>query len=209
MCLWVIWTDHNNIVFENQRVSPQNLFRCVYERRNSNPSRQERVSQVMPTTIWQAPPVNSIKVNTDAAVAIHKNLSVAAAVCRNSRGIVVKYGVKILHDVVTAELAESYAVLMGLQMAVDIPVVKPIVEADALTVINRLQQPDNAIDHTQLIVDDCIDIARGRDVVFQHIRRDGNVVTHALAKWGIFFGKDRSFDGEVPFPVNELVTLSS
>ncbi|XP_055962029.1 uncharacterized protein LOC130015613 [Mercurialis annua] len=122
------------------------------------------------------PPPNVIKVNMDAAMAVHRNVAVISAVCRDSSGAVVKCGVSTLHGISDVELSETYAIRLGLQMAASLQV------TDAFAVISRIQQPNSAIDNIQLIVEDCLAIARDFHVVFRHVRRNCNYVAHALAK---------------------------
>ncbi|XP_050222577.1 uncharacterized protein LOC126672667 [Mercurialis annua] len=208
-CIWVVWNDRNNIIFNNKRRHASMLFHCVAEFRRRKETGQADPCRVAASKKWEAPPVNVVKINSDATLVIQKNLSVAAAVCRDYAGKVVKCGVKILHGIVDVEVAETHGILLGMQLMEDFQGRQIVVESDALNVIHRLQQPGVAIDHTQLIVEDCLDLAKDREVVFRHIQRNGNVVSHALAKWGVFFGKDRLFIGEIPFPVNELVSFIS
>ncbi|XP_050233580.1 uncharacterized protein LOC126682069 [Mercurialis annua] len=208
-CLWVIWNDHNNIVFNNKRVPLPLLFRCVSEFSSINSGSRGRHRTTPENVSWKAPPANAFKVNSDAAVALHRNMSVAATVCRDATGKVLKCGVKILHGIVDVELAEAQGIMLGLQMAITIPGLKMVVESDALNVIHRLQHPSLFLDNIQLVIEDCLDLVKDADVVFQHVRRNDNTVAHTLAKWGVFFDSDKLFDGEISFPVNELIILTS
>ncbi|XP_050222086.1 uncharacterized protein LOC126672183 [Mercurialis annua] len=156
---------------------------------------------------WSPPPSPYLKINSDAAVSVAKNLSVLSAVCRNSTGEVVRWGVSFLHGCINAEQAEARAVHFGLQIAKDLRVAGLICEMDVLNVANRLRNPCAADDYLQLLIDDCLADSVGMDVRFQFVKHDCNHVAHSLAKWGIFFGRSCVSDGNVPFPVNELVTL--
>ncbi|XP_050213526.1 uncharacterized protein LOC126664935 [Mercurialis annua] len=179
--------DWLNIMFsapKNEKI--QNFITSIGGRE----SQLDRSPRLLEVYSWQAPPRNTIKINFDVVVAAHKILSVAAAVCRNDLGVVIKYGVSMFHGVVDAKLDEAQTVLFGLQLAEQFSEHMLVVEFDALL----------------LIVDDCMDIVKDRVVVFQHIHRNDNVVTHALPKCGIFYGRSRIFDGEISFSVNKLVT---
>ncbi|XP_050211436.1 uncharacterized protein LOC126661625 [Mercurialis annua] len=156
--------------------------------------------------VWTPPIHPSLKINTDVAISIERKMDVVSAVCRNSSGAVVRSGVVMLHGVVNAELAEAMAVRFGLKFAADLNAPVLELESDSATVIERLRMKTIAMDQTQLIVDDCLASISTRNVRFNHVRRSCNQVAHALAKSGIFFGRDCLFVGEIPFPVNELVT---
>ncbi|XP_050233486.1 uncharacterized protein LOC126681974 [Mercurialis annua] len=155
---------------------------------------------------WEPPGPRDVKLNTDVAISIAGQFSVAGAVCRVADGSVIRWGVKRLEGITDVEQTEAQAVLFGLQVAVDIPR-RLICEADSATVISRLQDPSKAIDPTQLIIDDCLDAVRDRDATFRHVRRQCNHVAHTLAKWGIFIGKDCIANRNIPFPVNKLINI--
>ncbi|XP_050238183.1 uncharacterized protein LOC126687670 [Mercurialis annua] len=183
--LWIILNDHNNVVFENHRVPAQFLFRSVIALCDTISDYQVQPQENAPV-VWQAPPPNWVKINTDAAIVKHKNLSIIAAVCRDQNGDVVRCGVQIVHGLVEIKLAETYAIRMGLQLAAVTSVHDVIIESNALTVIQRLRNPSSAIDNVKLIVDDFLALVQDFNVVFQHINRNGNQVAHALAKRGVF-----------------------
>ncbi|XP_050238127.1 uncharacterized protein LOC126687613 [Mercurialis annua] len=146
--LWVLWNDRNNIVFDNPRLPAQFLFSSV-------PAPCDRVayqpvqSRANAPAVWIPPPSSWIKVNTEAVVVIHKDISVISAVCRVQDGSMMKSGVSILHG-----------------LAATTQVHDAILESDALSVIRRLQQESTAIDNIQLIADDCITMAKRSNVVF-------------------------------------------
>ncbi|XP_050222734.1 uncharacterized protein LOC126672826 [Mercurialis annua] len=157
---------------------------------------------------WEPPPLGTIKLNTDATISVTKGMDVSSAVCRDANGSVLRWGVKLMQGVVDAELAEAHALLFGVQIASAFPGTSLICESDASNVINRTLAPVSAIDPIQLVVNDCVGLVRDRDVVFKFVRRQCNHVAHTLTKWGIFFGKDCISNGNVPFPVNELIHVS-
>ncbi|XP_050222609.1 uncharacterized protein LOC126672695 [Mercurialis annua] len=211
LSLWSIWNDRNNIVFGNRRLAPDMLFSNILSMHSGGSSgHQVVISEVRSQNqTWNPPPPHAVKLNTDAAVSIDKKMSVAGAVCRNSEGVVLKSGVCVMQGIYDVELAEAMAVEFGVKMAAYILCEELIVESDSLNVIQRFHKHDGAIDHIQLIIEDCIAIPLSCSVRFQHARRSYNIVAHAMAKWGMFIGRNRLFDGEVPFPVNELIVIPS
>ncbi|XP_050211963.1 uncharacterized protein LOC126662120 [Mercurialis annua] len=208
MTMWVIWNDRNNIVFNNKRMPSSVLFSCIPSMLDTSGgfSEERDVVSDAANRRWSPPPEMCLKINSDVAVSTEKGLSVLSAVCRDSSGKVIRSGVSFLHGCTVAEIAEAKAVSFGLSLARDLNYTRIICEMDAINVANRLCNICMASDYLQLVVDDCLLECEGRDVSFIYANRICNQVAHALAKWGIFFGRDCIFDGNVPFPVNELVT---
>ncbi|XP_055962333.1 uncharacterized protein LOC126687828 [Mercurialis annua] len=213
LSLWLVWVDRNNLVFGNNRAPPMQLFKGIQSMMftNAGQNQSNDLSSNPPEKAWVPPPTHVLKVNSNAAVSVERKLSVASAVCRDSTGAVLRCGVSVLHGILNAEIAEAYAVRLGLKLSASLGYSKLICESDAALVVHRLKKgvDGEAIDNVQLIIDDCIMNCNGRDVCFRHIARSCNQVAHSLAKWGVFFGKDCTFDGIVPFPVCELVSSSS
>ncbi|XP_050215273.1 uncharacterized protein LOC126666297 [Mercurialis annua] len=207
MSLWTIWIDTNNLVFGNKRLSLEFLFQQVTSDL-SHKSSLDRISKVLSPAealSWIPPTGMMIKVNTDAAVSVRNNSSVVSAVCRNAQGAVIRWGVSAVHGITDAEAAEARAVQLGLQISAQFQEEEIILESDSSNVISRLNNSKNAIDLVHIIIDDCLMETVSRRVHFRHIQRQCNQVAHALAKWGVFIGKNIIVDGNVPFPVNELV----
>ncbi|XP_050207714.1 uncharacterized protein LOC126657122 [Mercurialis annua] len=210
MSLWVIWLDRNNIVFDNNRHPPDLLFRSVYPRSDQRSASDRRSNALRPPVLveWEPPATGTVKINTDAAISAAKNRSVSSAICRDENGRVLRWGVKLMQGVVDAELAEAHAVLFGIQLASTFLGTQLVFESYASNVISRLLNPSSAIDPIQLVIEDCLDLVKGSNVVFKFARRQCNHVAHALAKWGVFYDKDYICNGSVPFPVNELINVS-
>ncbi|XP_050222270.1 uncharacterized protein LOC126672363 [Mercurialis annua] len=165
-CLWLIWTDRNNLVFGNTRMPFQTLFRQVNTVGNNNSS-SDRTSKALrhaAPSSWQRLPADSTKLYTDAALSIRNLLSVANAVCRDHNGKVVRWGVSVLHGITDVELAEVKVFLFGIQIAASISRASLFCESDALYVINRVLNPTNAIDPIKLIMDDCLVATKGADL---------------------------------------------
>ncbi|XP_050224791.1 uncharacterized protein LOC126674383 [Mercurialis annua] len=213
LCLWTIWNDRNSLVFGNKRLHPTQLFKGIQNMSVADASLMQHgdVRGNQSTATWVPPPDQVLKTNSDAAVSVSRQLSVASAVCRDSTGAVLRCGVSILHGVLSAEIAESYAIRFGIWLAAPLGFSKHIIESDAATVIGRLLKgvDNDVMDNVQLIIEDCLADCNGRDINFKHTPRAGNQVAHSLAKWGVFFGKDCTFDGNIPFPVSELVNHGS
>ncbi|XP_055960082.1 uncharacterized protein LOC126661556 [Mercurialis annua] len=198
------WRYIQSLTQENQRLPPPLMFKSLYgmiQKPNPAPNRNSPAT----AQLWQGPPPLVLKINTDASVQAAKNLSVASAVIRDSSGSVVSCGVFVAHGVVDVDAAEALAVRLGMQLSASVPYSEFIVESDSTSIIRRLHHPEDAIDPVQTIVDECLALVGDRSICFQHIPRVCNQVARALAKWGVFFGGDCLFTGEVPFPVYELV----
>ncbi|XP_050229265.1 uncharacterized protein LOC126678410 [Mercurialis annua] len=149
-------------------------------------------------------PPNVLKLNTDASVQVGKKLSVISAVIQDYACLVVSSGVTLAHGVLDVETAKALVVRCGLQLPAAISASTLIVESDSTSVISRLLHPEVAIDPIQSIVDDCLVLVGDRSFCFQYVSRVCNQVADALAKWGVFFGHDCLFTGEVPYPINDL-----
>ncbi|XP_050234884.1 uncharacterized protein LOC126683065 [Mercurialis annua] len=185
LSLWTVWTNRNNLIFGNCKFHSKLYFAMLFPCNDGSAS--DRISKAIQPAVdlcWKPPPVNSIKINIDAAISSRINLVVVSVVCRSSSGAVIRRGLKVMNCLTEVDTAEAQALLFG---------------------VLKILKPDESIDPIQLITDDCVALMTDRRVHFQHVRNQCNQVAHALAKWSICIGKDCIIDDNFPFSVNELV----
>ncbi|XP_050207278.1 uncharacterized protein LOC126656715 [Mercurialis annua] len=120
---------------------------------------QRRVQvQLIPSALWRPPEEGKFKVNTDAAIDLNNKMAVASMVIRDHAGMVHKLGTKMFSGIACMEMAEHLAIWSGLGIC------------------------SSVIDHRQLIAEDIVALGNKVDeIMFSHVRRDGNRLVHSLA----------------------------
>ena len=131
---------------------------------------------------WHKPPVNWMKVNTNAAVHSLSSRAAVAGVLRCSNGRVINISQKFLGRRNSFE-AELEAIHSGILICRQMGYTKIIVESDALSVIQMLNSA-RPLTHWRLLItyQHILSLKLELDIIFQHIHREGNSVVDLLAK---------------------------
>ncbi|KAL8468146.1 hypothetical protein ACS0TY_031400 [Phlomoides rotata] len=132
---------------------------------------------------WVPPKHGMIKVNTDAAVRIDNGVAIGG-VATDYRGMVCwcyAEKPKMKNDV---DLAETYAVFRGLQLAKESNCSKVILETDSQRLFYAVSKPKINYSRFGEMVDKLLCLSKGFDTFrIYWIRRVGNSVAHALASF--------------------------
>jgi len=135
---------------------------------------------------WRQPNSDSYKLNVDAAGPNDVGSWGLSTVVRDSDGVVLAAAYWYRPTLPDSNIAESMAMLMGLNFAKDLLFLKLEAESDSANVIEALK--DNNMHHSYLgaIVAECQNIRHNfNNISFSHVRREANQTAHYLAKYAI------------------------
>ena len=104
-------------------------------------------------------------------------------VIRDNNGAVLASCLEKLHQAYKPEEVEALAALKAVTLACDLGFRKAILEGDSLGLIKALKSTEDSLSPIDLLVDDVKRVASSFErLVYSHVKRNGNRVTHSLAK---------------------------
>ena len=104
-------------------------------------------------------------------------------VIRDNNGAVLASCLEKLHQAYKPEEVEALAALKAVTLACDLGFRKAILEGDSLGLIKALKSTEDSLSPIGLLVDDVKRVASSFErLVYSHVKRNGNRVTHSLAK---------------------------
>ncbi|KAG2667144.1 hypothetical protein I3760_15G097700 [Carya illinoinensis] len=164
LCTWGLWHRRNKLLFEQQRLSPQQVMDQAFSLQQEQKSAiEEQRKGLKPVYTWTPPQVGALKLNTDGATFQDQCSSGVGMVLRDENGQVIFTASKPEHKVTDPMEIEFLAVLRGLQICLPLGIAELEVELDSLSVIRRLLQ-------------------RFPKVSIKHRGRMANAVAHCLAR---------------------------
>ncbi|XP_074298677.1 uncharacterized protein LOC141629600 [Silene latifolia] len=184
---WV-WTLHNKRLFEDKPPSPPQILhglsrmvmdyreyaKCVYVR--------PLISTLPSSNHWCPPPINWVKVNTDAVVFENGEIGLGM-VGRNEHGSIIAVSCMLITANWAPKLAEAAAARFGLDVAGRMGMHQVLLESDAqkLIIAFRNRRPSRC--SWGLITEDVIyklDSFESSNV--SHVKRGGYIVAHLAAR---------------------------
>ena len=156
---------------------------------------------------WSPPPVDWIKINTDAAI-LPNGCANLGWVARDSNGHIIGMGVKRLYAPRTPDLAEAEAMGFALLCAQEKSWRYVICESDALSIISRLQSGSKWRVPSDLVLDDIRNLASCfSSLLSNHVKRCGNTVAHLVARLPPIGGDVQVYNSNFPTSVCTLAKL--
>ncbi|KAK4270818.1 hypothetical protein QN277_019587 [Acacia crassicarpa] len=192
VAIWKLWGWRNSYLFERNFSKPPNPADNIMHSwsnfaMTAAVHAEAHMSAVSADAgrplVWQKPPADWIKINTDGAVALGSGRAGCGGVLRDSReawvcGFMKNIGVCSVTD------AEEWAIFEGMRLAWELGFRKAIVESDSLELIARIT--DGNFGTASLLGVQIRDfISKDWQIIFEHIPRELNRVADALAKQGI------------------------
>ena len=111
------------------------------------------------------------------------NQSRVGVVIRDNNGAVLASCSEKLHQAYKPDKVEALAALKAVTLACDLGFRKAILEGDSLGLIKALKSTEDCLSPTGLLVGDVKLVASSfEELVFSHVKRNGNKVAHSLAK---------------------------
>uniref|UniRef100_A0A2N9I5P8 Reverse transcriptase domain-containing protein n=1 Tax=Fagus sylvatica TaxID=28930 RepID=A0A2N9I5P8_FAGSY len=205
LTLKCIWTMRNSAVHKDPHLNIYNTVKGL-ELRISDHSSSITLSNnhpIAPCAKWLPPSGQVVKLNTDAAV--RTSFSTIAVVARDANGFIHSAWSKHI-EVIDPEVAEPSAILWAIQLAKLEDFQNFIVESDSKVPVgcmNGIQAEANW--KIAAIVSDVNFLSL--DFVsccFSWVKREANMVAHALAKFAVSFNSDFSCNAtSLPSPIRE------
>ncbi|XP_021769835.1 uncharacterized protein LOC110734081 [Chenopodium quinoa] len=153
-------------------------------------------------------PPDFIKINCDASLRDEGWVGVGA-VARNDRGEVLFAGTRRSRGCWPPEIAEGKAILFGLKLARRYGLKHVIVESDSQVTINRLSKAVTYFSDFDSVLDDIMFVSKFLDFVsWSHVRRDGNVIAHYLARL-VPFGSEQIWENHCPSEIAPYVLMDN
>ncbi|KAK4263407.1 hypothetical protein QN277_028818 [Acacia crassicarpa] len=145
------------------------------------------MSMSLPTpTVWVPLPIGWINVNMDGAVARWDRKARCGGVIRGHKGEWL-LGFSQPLGLVDVDVAEEWAVLMGLCLAWDEGHKKVMVEFDSKLLVARLLDSRQDFNNSSVFIQIRLLLSSNWEVKLQHVCRSQNTLAYAMAKEGISF----------------------
>ena len=135
---------------------------------------------------WFPPPIGYVKINFDGAIFSNENKASLGVIIRDSSGLALASCSEILSKAYTSNEVEAIAVANALSFAKDLGFTKAVLKGDSLVVIKALLDEDGYLAPYGLLVEDakihsqCFD-----QLLYSHVKEEGNSVAHCLARYTI------------------------
>ena len=152
------------------------------------------------------PPEGVVKVNVDASISEHGWIGLGV-VARNQEGDVLFAATRRVQARWAPAVAEAKALVLAMTLAKTHNLDRVIFEADCEVVVNRLVK--GVAELTEL--DGILNVASAliscfSSITWSHVKRDGNVVAHTLARV-IPFGTQQVWDLGIPSEISPYVLM--
>ena len=143
---------------------------------------------------WCPPPIDTLKLNSDASVRDGFDFIGLGAVIRNYKGEIVAAIFKPLQGDFSAELGEFLALREGLLLAKSLNLNLKLAEVDAIVVANAVNNSDIVNCNANFIVNDIQALLQEvGGCVCNAISRNGNTLAHVLASMAFSYKKEQSW----------------
>ena len=138
---------------------------------------------VLPRPAWNPPEPGRYKVNFDGAVFENSGEAGIGVIIRNCNGepmAALCQRIPYPHSVIAVEASAAKA---ATQLAIDVGIIEVEIEGDSLSVVTALLDPSPCLALFGQLIEDTKQLAQSLHFAcFQHVKRAGNSVAHALAK---------------------------
>ena len=152
------------------------------------------------------PPTGMIKLNIDASLAIDGWVGLGV-VARNSDGDVSFAATRRVRAHWTAEIAEAKGIELAVRLCRRYGLQNVVIESDCLTVINRLSKHAIFLSDLDIVLHNIFaSSVHLSSLVNSHVKRDGSVVAHNLARI-IPFGVEQIWENHSPPEVAPYVLM--
>ena len=182
---WSIWYQRNKARLNDNPLPICNIadyaknYLCEFKELDSHHSHRRRVSP----TRWQPPSAGSVKTNYDGAMFAESNMAGIGVVVRNSEGRVLAALSEQIVKPPSVEILELLAARRAVSFTAESGFDQLICEGDSESVVNSLRQTGMENSRGGHLIQDITYLSNSfRSISFAHVRRQGNVVAHALAQ---------------------------
>nr|POE71608.1 putative ribonuclease h protein [Quercus suber] len=185
-----IWNQWNQVRLNKPSCSSHQISQLTKERLqefmavNALP----HSSRTGPPTVqkWKPPEHGLVKVNCDGARFTKENSAGVGVVIRNSEGLVLGSLLKLVPQAYSPLEIEAMAIATTLEFASALGCQRAIIETDSLVLVKALREDTEFLSAVGLVLDE---IRRKvnffNELHYSHVKREGNIVAHKLARHAI------------------------
>ncbi|KAK2649623.1 hypothetical protein Ddye_017112 [Dipteronia dyeriana] len=160
-------------------------------------------------TKWTLSPVDTFKVNVDAAIQADKQLVGVGLIVRQSNGLVLVASAQCFTACFSPLVAEAVAILRGLQCAVSCGFYPVVLDSDAKWVVDLINSGNETQAEIGAIVEDILVISKQFNIPISFVPRAANMAAHVLANNGLRSCTDQVWYEEVPHWLESVCCLDS
>lgn len=210
--IWMIWKQRNHVCFSNKRPNP-NLDKVVTKLAiefllcGSKPNRN--IHMVVKQVRWEKPDPDWFKFNTDGASSGSLGTAAGGGLTRDARGNwVMGFSRKIGRT--DSFVAEIWALWDGLQLCCQLNVCAVMIELDAKSLVDVLNNSSYCNSMISPLLDDCkLLIDQFPQVRVKHTFREANKCADRLAKLGLVQSLEFSVHSYPPVELIPLIEADS
>ena len=163
--------------------------------------------RIVPTR-WQPPPEGLYKANFDAAYFGNWSLAGIGVVVRDSEGEIIAALSQQIHEPHSVDAAEALACSRAVAFARELSLFSVIVEGDSMLVVQAVTNKRENLTLFGHVVKEihglCSSFTR---ISFQHVRREGNKLAHALARRAVLSADIVVWVEELPTDLEDVFQM--
>ena len=209
---WAVWNRRNKLRF-NEVPCPLDQILTLSKDRITE---FQRIHQVTGTpqhrnhTRWKPPEHGTYKVNYDGAVFSQQGKAGLGVIIRNHEGAVMASLAQQIPLPTTVAQVEALAARRATEFALEIGITTAILEGDSETIVKELMEPNPSLALHGHLIQDVKSLQNSfNSLNFTHVRREGNNVAHALARWAIKKPNLTVWMEDVPPDIRQFVMADS
>uniref|UniRef100_A0A803NGP8 RNase H type-1 domain-containing protein n=1 Tax=Cannabis sativa TaxID=3483 RepID=A0A803NGP8_CANSA len=201
---WAIWNARNEPVWKKKKVSALDIVASAKNYLNQWRNAQNfQIETPCPdlqkgdgAEHWTCPPVNSVKINIDAAIFEIEARSGMGVVARDDKGTFLEGFTKIYSEKLDPPLAETLSMREALSWLMNKNWQQVFLETDCLTVVKAIRSHVEMLSCFGIVIRDCRCLLKElKNVSLCFVKRLANMVVHSLARASICY-LDRMFSLE-------------
>ena len=182
---WAIWSNRNKLVHNDSPLSPPQVWTLANNSLEDFKNAAASLDILPPRRSqnrWKAPPQGVFKVNVDGATSNQGRNSSIGVIIRDCFGHVVAALSKYLPGRFTVDGVKALAMEQGILLARELHLPRVILESDALTVIQALNDNSTGSELGHILQGIQLVCESFEFCIFKHVSRDFNIVAHELAQ---------------------------
>uniref|UniRef100_A0A803PV88 Reverse transcriptase domain-containing protein n=1 Tax=Cannabis sativa TaxID=3483 RepID=A0A803PV88_CANSA len=203
--MWAIWNSRNKKLFANSDMAPTDIvawthtFISDYQEALSNVNRYKSARILQRNDIDVTVPVNSYRLNTDAALSTERSKLGIGAVVKDWKGCVVANLAIPAAGALQSTLAEALALKAGLNWCQHIKIPLALVETDSKLLVDKVLGGKNDLSALSDIVTDIRNsLSFFPNVILRHTRRQFNGDAHNLARRALGLDEESCWNALLP-----------
>ena len=155
---------------------------------------------------WCPPNPDMVKINCDGATFKEQKKLGIGVVIRDSNGLVMASMSKLLPQQYTSLEIETLAASSALEFAAKLGFRQVTLETDSQVLSNALRHNSPYLFPLGLLIDDIrCNASLFNQLLYSHVKREGNKVAHSLARYSIYISDFLVWMETVPPPLVSLV----